>query len=68
MKISGALLAAILAASVVTWALIFFLTPGDPLTPAETLVVVGICAALVLLARWIWSCIWKLRGRHAEKA
>jgi len=68
MKTSGALLGTILAASVAAWTLLYFLTPGDPLTPAETSVVVGVCAALVLVARWIWSCILRARGRHAEKA
>jgi hypothetical protein len=38
------------------------------LTPPETLVIVGVCAALVLVARWIWSCILRARGHHAEKA
>lgn len=67
MKASAALLGAILATSVVAWTLLFFLTPGDALTPAETLVVVGVCAALVLVTRWIWSWILRARGRHAEK-
>jgi hypothetical protein len=67
MKTSGALLAAILAASVTAWTLLYFLTPGDPLTPAETLVIVGVCAALVLMTRWVWSLILRTRGRHADK-
>jgi uncharacterized membrane protein len=67
MKTSGALLVAILALSVVVWTLVFLLTPGDPLNPAETLVIVGVCAGVVLLARWLWSCIVRPRGRHAEK-
>jgi len=68
MKTSVALLGTILASSVAAWTLLYFLTPGDPLTPAETLVVVGVCAALVLVTRWIWSCILRARGHHAEKA
>jgi hypothetical protein len=65
-KVSTVLVGMILALSVAVWTLLYLLTPGDPLTPPETLVIVGVCAALVLLARWIWSCILKARGHHAE--
>jgi hypothetical protein len=68
LKTSGALLVAILALSVVAWTLVYLLTPGDPLNPAETLVIVGVCGVVVLLVRWIWSCIVRARGHHAEKA
>ena len=68
MKTSAVLVGTILAVSAAVWTLLFLLTPGDPLTPPETLVIVGVCAALVLVARWIWSCILRARGHHAEKA
>jgi hypothetical protein len=65
-KSSAVLVGMILALSVAVWTLLYLLTPGDPLTPPETLVIVGACAALVLVARWIWSCILRVRRRHAE--
>jgi hypothetical protein len=38
------------------------LTPDTPLSPPETFVVVGGCAAAVLGAKWIWSRLRKARG------
>jgi len=67
-KTSAVLLGSILALSLGVWALFYFLTAGEPLTPAETLVIVGMCGASVLAVRWIWSCIWKGRERHADDA
>jgi hypothetical protein len=68
MKTSGAILGAILALSVAVWVLVYFLTPGDQLTQAETLVIVGVCGTGVLVIRWFWSCIARARGRHVEKS
>jgi hypothetical protein len=67
-KASAVVVGMILAVSAAVWALLFLLTPGDELTPPETLVIVGACAALVLVARWVWSCILRARGDHGEKA
>jgi hypothetical protein len=54
MNASTATLAAILVLSLGVW-LFFYLSPGAPLTGAETAVVVGACAGAVLLARWLWA-------------
>jgi len=66
-KTSAVLTGAIVALSVAVWSLLYLLTPGGPLTPPESLVVVGFCAAAVLVIRWVWSCIVRARGHHAEK-
>lgn len=68
MKTSAGLLGIILALSVATWTFFYFLAAGDPLSPPETLVVVGICAGSVLVVRWVWSWIWKPRGSHADES
>jgi hypothetical protein len=39
----------------------FYVSPGAPLTAAETAVVVGVCAVAVLGARWVWA---RRRGRR----
>jgi hypothetical protein len=53
-KATGGTLAAILALSLGVW-LFSYLSPGAPLTGAETAVVVGACAGAVLVARWLWA-------------
>ena len=68
MKTSALVLASILALSACAWTLFYFLADGEPLTPSETLVVVGVCAAGVLGARRIWAWIWRERGGHAEQS
>jgi hypothetical protein len=45
---------AISALSLAVWVFFYFLFPGTPLTAAETIVVLGICALLVLSAKRIW--------------
>lgn len=67
MKTSAVVTGIILALSVAVWTLLYLLTPGGPLTPPESLVVVGISAAVVLVTRWVWSWIAKARGHDAEK-
>lgn len=68
MKASAATLAAILALSLAVWVLFYALTPDTPLTPPETLVVVGASAGVVLLARWIWSRRRKAGGASGESS
>ncbi len=58
---SVATLAAILVLSLAVWAF-FYLSPGAPLDASETAVVVGVCAAAVIAARWVWQ-----RVRGVEK-
>lgn len=45
---------AISVLSLAVWVFFYFLFPGTPLTAAETIVVLGICAVLVLSAKRIW--------------
>ena len=66
MKASAGTLAAIIVLSLVVWAGFRLWVPGPPLDGAETMVVVGACAGVVLLGRWIWSRRRRLRGGDAE--
>jgi len=68
MKTSVALVGSILALSVGIWTFFYFLAAGDPLSPPETLVVVGICAGSVFVVKWVLSCIWGRRGSHADES
>jgi hypothetical protein len=68
MKTSANLLGIILALSVGTWTFFYFLAAGDPLSPPETLVVVGICAGSVFVVRWVLWCLWGRRGGHADES
>lgn len=68
MKTSAGVLGIILALSVGTWTFFYFLAAGDPLSPPETFVVVGICAGSVFAVRWVWSCLWGRRGNHADES
>jgi len=53
MKASAATVGAIVVLSLAVWVFFYFLTPATPLTPPETMVVVGACAAAVLSGKWI---------------
>lgn len=66
MKTSAGTLAAIIVLSLVVWAGFRLWVPGPPLDGAETMVVVGTCAAVVLLGRWIWGRLRRPRGENAE--
>lgn len=61
MKASAITLGIILALSLAVWTF-FYLSPGAPLNGSETAVVVGVCAGVVYLGRWIWGRIRKVRG------
>ncbi|MFQ5946404.1 MAG: hypothetical protein ACE5NC_09190 [Anaerolineae bacterium] len=67
MKPSVGTLAAIIALSLGVWMLFYTLTPETPLTPPETLVIVGACAAIVLLGRWIWSRLQPRRNQDRDQ-
>ena len=68
MKASSVTLAIILALSLGVWTLFYLMPAGEPLTPPETLVVVGFCSAVVLVGRWMWSAVRKPGGDNAGKS
>jgi hypothetical protein len=66
-KAGAATLVAILAVSLAVWAGFYAMTPDTPLTGGETLVVVGVCAALVIGVRLVWSRLRGSRGTDARQ-
>lgn len=66
MKASPGVLVPIILLSLATWAFFYVLTPSTPLTPAETLVVVGACAAVVFLGRWVWFSLRRPRRENGQ--
>jgi hypothetical protein len=50
------------ALSLVVWTAIYIFNPSTPLTQAETVIVVAVCAVLVFGFKWIVSGIARLRG------
>ena len=68
MKGSVGTVVAIGALSLVVWTAIYILNPSTPLTQAETVIVVGVCAAFVLGAKWLVSTIAKVRGGNEPHA
>jgi hypothetical protein len=60
-KATAGTLAAVLVLSLGVWTAFFLFMPESPLTPQETLVVVGACAATVVGARWTLA---RLRRRQ----
>lgn len=62
MKSSIGALAAIVILALAIWTFFYVVTPDTPLTPPETLVVVGACAVVVFGARWLWSRLRHPRG------
>ena len=63
MKGSLATVVAILVLSLASWVGFYFLKA--PLQPQETAVVVGICAVLVMIAKWLYGAITK-KGSKSE--
>jgi hypothetical protein len=59
MKASVSTLAAIAALSLAVWAGLYVLMPATPPTSSDTVVIVGVCGALVLGVKWAWA---KARG------
>ena len=55
MKASLGTVVAIGALSLVVWTVVYIYNPSTPLTQGETVIVVGVCAALVLRVQWILS-------------
>jgi hypothetical protein len=61
MKATAGTMAAVLVLSLGVWTAFFLAMPESPLTPAETLAVVGVCGVAVVSARWILA---RRRGRR----
>ena len=55
MKASLGTVVAIGALSLVVWTVVYIYNPSTPLTQGETVIVVGVSAALVLGVQWILS-------------
>jgi hypothetical protein len=68
MKASIGTLVAIGALSLVVWTVVYIFNPSTPLTQAETVIVVGVCAALVLGFQWILSRLNRARGSDEPHA
>ncbi|HSD50514.1 MAG TPA: hypothetical protein VLG48_03825 [Candidatus Methylomirabilis sp.] len=66
MKTSVGVLAATLMLSAIIWAVFYAFMPGPALTPAETLVVVGMCLGVVSASRWVWSSLRRARGGQTQ--
>ncbi len=66
MKATTGTLGAIIALSLGVWTSFFLLTPDTPLTPAETLLVVGVCAGVVFFGKWVWSRVRRPRGADEQ--
>jgi hypothetical protein len=62
MKGSVGIVAVIGALSLVVWTAAYIFNPSTPLTQAETMIVVGVCAVLVFGFKWVVSSIAKMRG------
>jgi len=61
LKASVGTTVAIIALSLAVWVFLSVISPGDPPTSADTSVVVGACAVVVLSAKWIWARLHKAK-------
>ena len=68
MKASIGTLVAIGALSLVVWTAVYIFNPSAPLTQGETVIVVGVCAALVLGCQWILARLTRARRRDDPPA
>jgi hypothetical protein len=68
MRASIGTLIAIGALSLAVWTVVYMLDPSTPLTQAETVIVVGVCAALVLGCQWLLSRLSRTRGGNEPRA
>jgi hypothetical protein len=67
MRRSAGVLVAILIVALALWTFFYVATP-EPLTPSETIVVVGISAGVVYLSRWVWGLLRRSRGGNAQES
>lgn len=61
MKIAAAIFMTVIVLSLLTWW--FFYVGGDPLTPQETTLVVGVYLIVTLSVRWLWARLHGKRGK-----
>ena len=66
MELKGSLVVtlAIIGLSLAVW--FFFYVTSAPLALGETTVVVGLCAVIVLIGKWIWSRFAKPRTKNGK--
>jgi hypothetical protein len=62
LKDSSSTVMAIFALSLAVWMFFYVIPPGEPLTPAETSVVLGACVLIVVVSKRLWA-----RFRKDEK-
>jgi NADPH:quinone reductase-like Zn-dependent oxidoreductase len=65
-KASLGTLAAIAALSLAVWTAFTLLMPAEPLSPAETVVIVGGSGAVVLGVKWAWQRFRDRSGRASQ--
>ena len=53
--------------SLAVWVFFYLIQPAAPITGAETIVVVGICAVVVLFAKHTWARLHKRKKGHEAK-
>jgi hypothetical protein len=61
-KLSLPTTSAIVVLALALW--VFFYVTSERLTSAETTVVVGLCAAIVLGSKWCWTRLSKTRDKQ----
>jgi hypothetical protein len=66
-KVSAGTLVVITALALGIWTFFYVFTPSTPLDGAETFVVVGVSAVLVLGAKWVWARLRRPGEGHASK-
>jgi hypothetical protein len=59
LKTSLATVLVTIALALAAWMFFYVTTPGTPLTLPETLVIVGTCAPVVLLGKFLWARLRK---------
>lgn len=62
MKTSLAIVLVTIVLSLGVWMFFYVATPGMPLTLPETIVVVGACAPVVFLGKFLWARLRKNEG------
>lgn len=58
----------ILVLSLVIWVIFYILTPSAPLNAAETAVLVGFCALVVVSLRWFYHFLFAKDSKNVHKA
>lgn len=66
MKGSFVTIAVIFVLSLAIWS-VFYAMSGEPKGADETAVIVGICAGIVLIVKWVWSRVHKKEVKNGQK-